>query len=71
MSVLKHYIIFGLLFWLAVSERLNVFTGVEGILKVVCGIIIFLFFVAVLMTLYVVRQRKKKEKRNGEHSPLL
>lgn len=43
MSVLKHYIIFGLLFWLAVSERLNVFTGVEGILKVVCGIIIFLF----------------------------
>lgn len=71
MSVLKHYIVFGLLFWLAFSGRLGFLADGDKFLKTVIWLIVFLFLIAVGMTVYVIWQRKRKGRRNGGHSPLL
>lgn len=69
MSVLKHYGIFFLLLWAVKSEWLDGLSR-GGELDIIFWVLGVLLIIAVGMTVYVVRIRKKGRKK-GDSSPLL
>lgn len=72
MSVLKQYVFFGVLIWVAGSDWIAKLSENRSWEVISVGVIVFLLFVAVCMTCYVLwRRRKEKQKNRGHNSPLL
>lgn len=71
MSLLKHYVVFGLLAWLAVSNGLNGFEDIAAVGKAAMRVIVGLLLTAAGMTVYALRVKRKNGKKNGDDAPLL
>lgn len=71
MSLFKHYIVFGLLAWLAVSSRLDGFERMAEIGNAAEWVIGGLLLTAAGITVYVLRVKRKAKRKNGDNSPLL
>lgn len=71
MSVLKHYIVFGFLFWAAGTKWFENLPETYSVNSIVYWVIGGLFLTAFVMTFYVWRLKRKNKRKNGDAPPIL